>query len=390
MKPNKYDYYLFLIFISLIFGAYGGAFQPIRIITIFIFIYIAPSIYKELSKNKYPFIFLVGLSAYAGISTLFTLENFKESLISYIYFLINLALFSLIFVCYKKSNYNLKSIINGIYIFLSVSLSFSIYEIYSNKHLSVNLDHGVESLSNRSYSSFTFGNYNTYVMVLMMLLPILIYAIRNYSTIYKTIGLTLFGVMSYVVFTNGSRTGSFLVLLSAIILVLAKDNIFSKGFLIKILSLALGIYLVYHNQYIFDTFLLRLENSGLESGDRVDNLTLPFEGLVNSLFLGFGIGNYKYFMLENFSGKLIVAPHNFIGELFYELGIISVTLLFLLFLSMLRRLKNLDSHESRLWLNMLIFIPFLSIINSGYLLGVYIWIYLTLMLSISYTGIKKC
>lgn len=334
MKPNKYDYYLIFLFLILAFGAYGGAFQPIRLFAILFFIYYFPLILREIKLYKVQIYFLLGISLYGAASVFFTLGNIKESFISYIYLIINLMIYSIIFTFYKNSNFKLKSIVNGVYIFLGIALLFSVYEISTGNHLSMNIDHGVESLISREYSSFTFGNYNTYVMVLVMMLPLLIFSILKYNFMYRVLGVFLFSIMAYVILINGSRTGAFLILLSFLFLILHKGKSLVLNSIVKITVICGGLYLLFNNLYILDTLVLRYENSGLESSDRLENLFLPLGGLLASLLLGFGIGNYKYYMLENYPNKMIIAPHNFFGEMLYELGLFGFLLLIFLLSSM--------------------------------------------------------
>ncbi len=386
MILSKYDFYIIIIFLFLTFGILGGAFQPIRIISIILFLYYSPLIINNLKQNKSQFYFVSFLGIYSFFSIFLYIENIKESFISFIYILINLIFYSVFITFYKESNLKFKSIVIGVYVFLTISLSYSIYEITTGNHLSTNLDHGIESLMNRSYSSFSFGNYNTYVMILIMMLPILIYSIINYNIKNKIYSLILFFLASYVIIINGSRTGAVLLLLTLGLFLLNRSKNFVYGLISKIVVLGLGFSLLIQNMNVFDTLFLRLSNSGFESAGRVENLTLPINGLISNVFLGFGIGNYQFYMLENYPNKLILAPHNFFGEIFYELGLFGLILiLYNLYSSTVLAIKRNDKF---IFFTFLLIFPFFCMINSGYLMGVYVWLYLAIMTSVAYFGVK--
>lgn len=389
MRLNKYDSYIIAMLLLLVFGTFGGAFQPIRVLTIFLFFYYYPLVLRELNYHQLQYKLLLVLGVYGAFSTFFYIDNYFESFVSYIYFIINIMLYTVFFSFYKNSQNKFKSVVVGMYLFLIISLPYSVYEIETGNHLSMNLDHGVESLINRSYSSFTFGNYNTYVMVLIMILPIIIYTIIYYNLKFKIISLVFFLLISYVVLMNGSRTGAFLLGLSILFFILKRGRNFIESILSKVIVLLVSIVFLIKNPYIWDALLIRFNNSGLESTERAENLILPFNGLISNLFLGFGIGNYKYYMEQNYPEKSILAPHNFFGEIFYELGILGLLVIIFILINALFKVVRKDEESKFIFYSIFLIFPFFSIINSGYLMGVYVWIYLSLIVVISYFGVKN-
>lgn len=379
MKSNRFDIYISLIFFILIFGVYGGALQPIRLLTILLFFYYFPLIYREIINYKLQINFLIFSFIYSFFSTFFIIENIKESLISFLYFTINLMLYTIFFVFYKKANNSLVSCFKGVLGFLSIALVYAIYEISTGNHLSVNLTHDVESLMARNYSSFTFGNYNTFLMVLIMMMPFLIYAISNYKTIYKVFSAIFLMLISYVVITNASRSATVALFISYAFLLLYRGSL-----VFKLLIAICASYLLIDNISMFDVLINRYDNVGYKSDGRWEVLTLPFEGLKDNLLLGFGVGNFGYFASNNLTQMEVYAAHNFFGESFYELGVFFLLLILLVLINNFKTLIFKDYEIKILFIHlMIVFIPF-SLINSGYLVGVYVWIFLSLLSSISY------
>ncbi|MGE4315994.1 O-antigen ligase family protein [Acinetobacter sp.] len=379
MKSNKFDFYLFLIFAFLLFGVYGGGFQPIRIFVLGLFIYYFPLIYRELRNYKIQFYFIIFMFLYGFFSIFFMIENIQESLLNYFYLVINLMLYSVFLIFYKNANNSIDSCIKGGLFFTIFSLIYAVYEISTGNHLSVNLTHDVESLIARNYSSFTFGNYNTFLMVLIMMMPFLIYTITNKNIYNKIISGICLITLSYVVITNASRSATLALAISYMFLLLYKGSS-----IFKILTVLFAGYFLFNNMEIFDVLLNRYNNVGYKSAGRWEVLTLPFEGLKENLFLGFGIGNFGYYASNNLSQMEVYAAHNFFGETFYELGIITLTFIIIIIINNLKFLlkKNLKTIILITHL-IVVFIPF-SMINSGYLVGVYVWLYLALITAISY------
>ncbi|MCW8039110.1 O-antigen ligase family protein [Acinetobacter entericus] len=379
MKSNRFDIYISLIFFILIFGVYGGALQPIRLLAVLLFFYYFPLIYKELSNYKLQSYFLIFSFIYGFCSIFFIIENIKESMISFLYLAINLMLYAVLFVFYKKANNSLMSCFKGVLGFLSIALVYAVYEISTGNHLSVNLTHDVESLMARDYSSFTFGNYNTFLMVLIMMMPFLIYAISNYKFVYKIISAIFLLLISYVVITNASRSATVALCLSYGFLLLYRGSLIFKCAIVICVS-----YLLINNLSVFEVLINRYDNVGYKSDGRWEVLTLPFDGLKENLLLGFGIGNFGYFASNNLSQMEVYAAHNFFGETLYELGIFFLLFIILILINNFKTFIMKDYKIKVLFLHLvIIFIPF-SLINSGYLVGVYVWIFLSLLASISY------
>ncbi len=216
-------------------------------------------------------------------------------------------------------------------------------------------------------------------MVLIMMMPFLIYAISNYKFVYKIISAIFLLLISYVVITNASRSATVALCLSYGFLLLYRGSLIFKCAIVICVS-----YLLINNLSVFEVLINRYDNVGYKSDGRWEVLTLPFDGLKENLLLGFGIGNFGYFASNNLSQMEVYAAHNFFGETLYELGIFFLLFIILILINNFKTFIMKDYKIKVLFLHLvIIFIPF-SLINSGYLVGVYVWIFLSLLASISY------
>lgn len=380
---NKFDFWIIFMASSLIFGQYGGAFQPIRIISVVFLLLNMGEILGALKKDRYLGVFSVFFIIYGFISLLFNLDNIGISLNAYIYFLVNIFLLLSMICCLNNAKKPMYSLLVGISIFSFFSIGYGIYEINTGNHLAVNLMDSdvVESLQLRSYSSFTFGNYNMFVMSLMMMMSLLVISFKLRSDFLSSYIRILFFFMilgmTYIIIINGSRSGVVVVFM-CIFYLFANSKKVALNVLFGIIFTV--IFVLFKNSLVDLTIYNRFLEQGIHDEGRYSILIDVFPLFFDEGMKGFGLGGFSYVVSRNLSGLVVYAPHNFFLEILYELGIFS----FILFIVLLVRSL---SNKISLFLVM-VFIPF-SIINSGYLLVPMAWFFLALIHSCSKWALQK-
>lgn len=378
---NKFDYSLILIFILLLFGNYGGAFQPVRIFSIIFFVFNIFYIIRFFSfkKNNYLLFSSIFLAFYSLASVFFIFNNFFNSLVSFFYFIINIIILANFVTCFEFAKKPLFSSVIGAFIFFIISVIYGIYEIKTGKHFSVNIEM-YDGFYSRNYSSFTFGNYNGFVLSLLIIAPLLAYAVVNYKHWFIKLAalLLLFG-MAYICLINGSRSGSVGISIIFLYIIYSMNNWWYKA--------AFFIFLCSTASYFlsqFDFFFKRVDSLGVNFNDDSRSSiildTLPY--YLNNAVKGFGIGNFSY-IADNYLVLEASAAHNLFFELLFELGPICLLVFIFIFVKIILSVKvNIKKLNQFLVFLLILLLP-ISIVNSGYLLAPIIWVYIALMYSIS-------
>lgn len=375
---NRFDYFIIVIFITLLFGLYGAGLQPIRILVFILTIMNISYIFKFFSFKKHLYLFFMTffLILYSFFSIFFVFENFINNILAWVYFTLNVLLFVNFVCCVEFSKKPIYSIQIGSLFFCSVAVLYGIYEINTGNHLSVSFLEG-EKLSLRSYSSFTFGNYNAFVLALMVNLPILVYSTVNVNiNLIRFFSIFLLLGVAYLILINGSRSGLIGLILTALYIYFFTKKVWIKGFLITLVFAFLSLFLSK-----FDFLSNRLSEMGLSDNSRSAILYDVFPTFFKQGMIGFGIGNFSYYA-ENILHLELYAPHNFFLEILFELGIISFILILLLFVKILSSSFFQKNNRFYIFYMLLLFIPF-SVLNSGYLLTAIVWLFLGLIYSFS-------
>jgi hypothetical protein len=373
---NKYDYLIIFYIFLQIFGIYGGFLQPIRFYTLILLPF---SFFFFLNNNvektfKFIFIFLLLIFIQSVISFLF-IDDFENGFKYFLYISFNIiTIFNFIYLS-LNSNKLFYSIILGWSLFLTISIPFSLYEIFTDKHfafsrLNSNTEIGKLNIF-RKFSSLTFSNYNSYSLRIIYSLPFL-YSIILLSRkkLVQTIIFIFLLFSFYILLVNGTRAA----ILSFIIITF----IYLRNLHLKYL----GLYIFLFGSFLFNfrsTFvyiIFKINSDGYSDNSR-------FEILINSLNLmlknynlfGFGIGNFEYIYKKAFH-KIINAPHNlfldFLSNFGFLLLIYFIILLYKLYININ---KNFDKKILLMLKSSLFTLPFFSIIDSYFIQSPSTWIY---------------
>lgn len=393
MKFKISDFLIVFTISLLVFGNIGGAYQPIRLYSIFLlpFVFKEIKILYHIKSVKYLIDFFLLWLLYDLFSLLWTVDTsqgIKE-------FFCHLSHFNLLLLLFKLSMYSsnpIKFIYWGWIIFIVTTVPIALFELIFDVHLPIsnfeserNINIGDGVIIQKFFSSVTFGNYNTYITVLCMSLVVL-YSIFFYTKRRHMQLFILSAIITYIIFLNASRGGILVWFVLTIIFLFyyLKKRKISK-FKILISGTIIVFVVIHYANALFSQIVFRLANeSFIEDTGRLEIYLTTWRIFIeNSKGIGLGIGSIMTW-LQN-TGLTITIPHNLWLEVLSQYGFI---ILFLLIVFMYKNVKSLRA--SKLVTNRFIgtavlysFLP-LSLINSGYLLMPTLWVFFATLLIFSH------
>lgn len=391
---NKYDWYIILIIGSLAFGKIGGAFQVIRLISIFLLPFnihaaiIGREKYYFKNANLFAFCFFL----YGLISLTWSVDYFNAKIeLVYIFLSMNI-IYSLTRFA-KKANHTIESLIRGWSLFMLLTLPIAIWELTSSNHL-YTLDHLsslVESgrLLNgvvEKFAGATFGNPNEYNTVISILLPYLFLNIllcNNNKQYLFSVGLLLLTIMVPII--NSSRGSILAIFIDVTIFFYFYYKRFgrrNKLLIFGTICLVIGIVILYGN-ILFDQLIERSEVvNALEDDGRMRMIYRGLDLFVDSDFWGIGPMGY--------SSTFLTGPHNLFVEFLIEYGIYLFFFACFVLGSVLYRLYKLTRGTYFVYIpiSFVCSFPFISVINSDYLGNAFLWVAIG-SLYVMYIGVLK-
>lgn len=390
---NKYDKLIILLIVILAFGGYGGALQPIRVIAIFFSPYVILMLSKKYINKQLQSILLFFAIWYVfSIFSLLWTSDLAEGLKQLLHYYSHISLFLLLFILSSKAVCPVKSILIGWCLFLAVTIPFALNEIVNDVHLGISMlgSDTDKNLGNmvfsKKFASVTFGNYNSYVTVLCLILPFLLTSFFVFKTKISQLFLWLFlGCLTVILFINASRGG----LLVWIISIAFFSYFYYKYYSIsKLKTIFIFISIVIVFVYYFDAIFLQLSyrfmagSSLFEDTDRFDIYTAALSVLSETVGVGSGIGSIHASIAKVKLG--VIAAHNLWLELLVQYGVV-IFLLFIVFI--VKTFKKLCTSSSVInrtlgVITMAILLP-MSVINSGYLLMPVVWLFFASLYIIS-------
>lgn len=392
-KMNRYDYIIILTIVSVIVaGEAFGAFTPIRLIGFaasFYFIFLFRN-WKEyfLTRNGKTTIFLFTFLIYAIISALW-ITDVKE------YFIATLSLycyvfdFLLILYAVQRAKKPTNSIIIGWILFLTINLLCAFWEISTGEHFTTGSFQAEETMTGgirRIYAAVTYGNYNSFCVVLCLtLLFLLLYMHLNKGFKHQLFAIFLFFCICTVLVINTSR-GALLCLMLFIVplwYIIRKKQIVKYIIILTLLGIGSCLWFEYSDVILF---LIDQKLSARTGGAGNDPRWILWKaGLDISsqwLYLGAGAGSmiYEYTREHVF----ILYAHNLWIQLLVEYGFI-ITGVFLCFYVKLVffTIRSSDFLLKAIGLYFLLCWPILTIIDEGYMKAFH-WIFFASVYSILY------
>lgn len=383
-KLNKNDWGIIIIIAT---GACGGLFSPLTLQRLISIIFI-PFVLKEFSNKSFlipSFIrtFFIVWFGFSIVSLIWTpdrtngIKFLLYNLCSFIDFI------TIIFLSFKAKN-AIRSILIGWLLLVIITAPIAIWEIISGNHLPISfLDSTtmiINSLGERTsriFASVTYGNLNSYVLVLVYCIPFVLMSIGFFRHDRILPWLSLVSII-FILLINASRGGIICLAISLVYMIISfvRNKIISRPF--AIFSFIILFLLVFINSdFLFNQISGRLLESKLTADEsRIEVYERGLEILKSSLGLGSGIGGLQL-SLEALGGiARISAMHNMFLEFLVQYGIIPFIFFLLFIFSIIKQLIASPTHLKNFigWLFILLVIP-MSIINSGYIADTMLWIY---------------
>ena len=396
VRMNRYDYIIILTIVSVIFaGELFGAFVPIKIIgslSSIYFVFFFRGWKKDYMKRiKVILAFFVLFLLHVLVSA-FWISDVKNYLIASLSLYCYIFDFLLIFVCAQKANKPINSILHGWIVFLLLNLVCSFWEISTGNHFTTGSFQAdaVErdiygTWSNRVYSAVTYGNYNSYALLLcLVMLFVLLYIYFKEDLKNRLFAVFLFFCIVAILFINTSR-GSLLSLLFFMVplwyVIWRLDKI---RYLILCFLVIGGTYLwLEYSDWIIFLIQRKLESrSGASDDPRWLLWKAGWDIAIKWLFIGSGPGSMMYeYAQEN---VFILYAHNLWIQLLVEYGILITCIFAFLYLKLLFfTLFSKDKFLRIIGLYLLLCWPILTIIDEGYMKSFH-WIFFASVYSLYY------
>ncbi|GEM_PF-3099999 len=401
-KESLYKFLLSSLIVSQIFGLYGGALVPSRILAMAFlpFCFLNRFSVRMYKQQSFFIVFLLVSFIYSFL--LHLLNQTSVNLNNTIYFLINLLL--LIEGVYFSSLIDKPylTIWRAWLIFISLTIPIALIEIFLDIHLSVSYlssDQVVGLIGlKKQFASVTFGNYNLYNFILVASMPIIasiFLSEEKISNLMRIYILAILSLMLFVIIVNASRGAIASYALSAFIFLwyFIKRNSFKPLFFLKlsvVILPVLGGIIYYILNADFITYLMyRLSSAGFEDNVREGLFENGLNMLFDSYLLGVGPGNFEVRLAQLGKSARILPPHNMFIELLSEYGIF-IFIIFITFLLKIYTRTFKSSGEIKfILLASILTLPINFLINSNYIYVVYMWIYFGTLFSISRANLSS-
>lgn len=388
-KNNIYAFLLGALIVSQVFGLYGGALVPARILALLCLPLCLKKEFISLFFEKEKFIFLFIGSFVTYSIFLIVINQGIVDLNEFLYLMLNLLIFSEIIFFSSQIRNPYKVISFSFLIFVSLTLPIALIEIFTDFHLPVSYldsDQRVIALGiDKKFASVTFGNYNQYVVILCLAAPFIFSLLVNplkQKRIIKIWAILVLFIVFFILITNGSRGGilSFLITFVVFMYFFTRRNKLSSFFIFRLtLSafLLIGFSIYYLSSSGFFEYLShRVGKTQVEDDARLFLVEGGIQMILDSNLLGVGPGNFVKHISKYNLGIRDLPPHNMFLELLTQYGL----LLFILFIYFMYKIyksyRRINKVEVKfILINAILYSIIVFGINSIYLKVVYMWIF---------------
>ncbi|MGJ1436891.1 O-antigen ligase family protein [Sphingobacterium siyangense] len=382
-RNNSFDV-LIIIFISLqSLGLIGGALQPVRIFSILLLFFVFFALIKGKLKGYFYEFLVFFIWIFYGLFTLIWTPDFDAGYKEIIVIFVNSIGFFALLALASFANNPQESIIKGWKMLFLILLPIALVELIADRHLPLSIQEegnfvnmGGGLIVQRRFASVTFGNLNALNTVLAYVIPFLFAPLLDRIPKQKRwFSILLLLCFFYIIISNSSRGALFALCLvsSMFILKYTKDLKKLIGIIILVIIGCAG--LLYLSPKFYEVIFLRLTEQSLSDSGRSLAMDAGISELVKSGFFGIGAGGFMK-MMESYKAD-ILPPHNIFLEISVQYGLI----VFILFMSLGFRIwkrsqEHIEERNKFIIKSGLFIFPIVGIINSGYLLNIWIWMFL--------------
>lgn len=400
-ERNRYDIMLILMCWLMAAGLFGGFLQPVRVLIFLLTpffvndairseLHIVPPL-REVPSYRYEQICFVLWGCYAAISLYWAIDML-ESTKAFLHLIINFIGFGEFLWLASKAQKPQQSVIIGWALMFLTTVPIALHELITDEHLPMSLQESDYSIKFggsiaevRRFASVTFGNLNTYNVVLCMTFCTMMVCTLRDTFKERFFGYLMMISIAVLIVVNSSRAAficlAFGILIYILVLMRKRHHVI---LLLGGIVTAAGI-LIYRYADLFSFVIMRFQTQGLEDVGRLGVLTHGIEELIRTYGLGIGIGNFIPTMLNEYHLD-IAAPHNLLLEVGVQFGVIILLLFIGMFVRVYKRSKKgTIFNRSSAILTILPFIP-ISIIDSGYILKVPTWIFFATIYVLAYSN----
>lgn len=396
IKYNFYDYFIILIIASTIIGTAqmglishtfvaGLLCLPLALLEV-------ASSFKT-GKIRPIVLFMMMWILYALISIVWAPKH--EHLLREIWNLLwNIIIFIGLYHASKKANTASQSFLMGWRVLICLTLCIAAWEILTDSHLpgvgDFNEDTEIATadggFEHRIFAAVTYMNLNSYVTLLCMALPFLVYSTyilqKKWLSILAVIG------SCCILLVNASRGGLMCLAIDCVILAIYYRKFkFSNKRIITFFAIGLMIlFISLFGLSIASQAIGRLSAYGTEDlmsdAGRWDVWRMGIEFCVKSLGFGCGVGSMQPMYAS--TGFWLHYSHNFVVEFILQFGIWLFIPFALMLLKNWRLMMKTDNISQNIlgWMLLVSFIP-LAIIDDTYLPHTFVWIWLVTQFSIT-------
>lgn len=285
------------------------------------------------------------------------------------------------------------SLLRGLRMLIFLTLIVATWEISTDSHIPEfgDFNEGTEiatesGFEHRLFAAVTYKNLNSYVTLLCMALPFLVYGLfilrRKWLSLIAVIGSIL------ILIINSSRGGLMCLMVDIIVflLIYRKISFPHKKFITIIGIIAIALFTLQYGLIIAEQAIGRMAAYGKEDimsdAGRWDVWRMGIEFCIKSWGFGWGIGSMQPMYAS--TGFWLHYSHNLVIEFLIQYGIwLFIPFGILLFKNWILLIKENNSAHKMLGLMLLTsFIP-LVIIDDSYLTHAFFWIWLAMQFIIT-------
>jgi teichuronic acid biosynthesis protein TuaE len=389
---------------SLSLGGLGGSFQPTRLLILCgFFLTVCNGSFRVNKTLAFSYVFYLCFILF-GIFSLLWSPNPNQGFFSEI-LVISLGMLCLPFLGSVDERRVRKTIIDGWYIALVVSLLFASFELVTGVHFQYAEEErdlgGIGEVGlNIPFAAVFFGNINNYSAFLCLCLPFIFCKFEAAATRFTKLMVLLVLILTFIVLLINTSKMSLLVagLILLSVLIFAFKVHRRKGMFLSIVAGVIVLIPLIPDSYLeMLDLLIRYKfynafNSDNEStNERMGMFLAGIDMLQNSYGLGVGAGGYETLFPRSPHFQGIANPHNLLVEIAAQYGIF-VFLLFVSWLSVIiyKAINNrslLPTQRVAVIIGVLI-IPLVGVINSKAIGYTYWWVYFASLVVMAYTPIQ--
>lgn len=380
-NDSKYFFCIIVIIASHMFGELFAPFTVPRLISLALLPRILLNIkYLYYKLPGYLWLFFAVWFAVSIVSLIWSTDR-VNGIKFLIYNFLSLNLFLSLLYFSLKCQHSKKAIILGWILMLWGTFPVAFWEFLSFNHLPISytdtmlLKDSTSEVIQRSFASVTYGNLNTYNIMILFALPFILYGIIQRQDLKRTSMLTLF-ILTCIVLWNSSR-GAILCLALGILIILY--YCFNKGInrkLVYSFVYLLVVVIAINIEILLHQIISRLVmGEGLTQDTSRLNIYANCISVLNEYYgLGSGIGGLSA-ALTDISVNDIAAPHNFFLEFLCQYGIFPTIFFIYMWYRIIAQLLRNESTKIIGIIIIIILVP-LAIINAVYLTFTAFWIFI--------------